>query len=148
MKKWKVINTEIIPKLEYVTKLSFGEDGLSIDLIDEQYCTYIVNLYFGKVISYRCIDEGDMLFIPYTDEESFLSYRESAFTNILFRLNGDNYFHEIKKTTGELYAARKVNHYLVVTLNYFIDIISIYGIEISVENLKTKEKQHIQFDIQ
>ena len=97
MKKWEVINTGIIPKLEYVTKLSFGEDGLNIDLIDEQYCTYIVNLYFGKVISYRCIDEGDMLFIPYTDEESFLSYRESAFTNILFRLNGDNYFHEIKK---------------------------------------------------
>jgi len=73
MKKWEVINTGIIPKLEYVTKLSFGEDGLNIDLIDEQYCTYIVNLYFGKVISYRCIDEGDMLFIPYTDEESFLS---------------------------------------------------------------------------
>ena len=89
-----------------------------------------------------------MLFIPYTDEESFLSYRESAFTDILFRLNGDNYFHEIKKTTGELYTARKMNHYLVITLNYFIDIISIYGIEISVENLKTKEKQHIQFDIQ
>ena len=41
-----------------------------------------------------------------------------------------------------------MNHYLVVTLNYFIDIISIYGIEIGVENLKTKEKQHIQFDIQ
>ena len=41
-----------------------------------------------------------------------------------------------------------MNHYLVVTLNYFIDIISIYGIEISVENLKTKEKQHIQFDNQ
>jgi len=78
----------------------------------------------------------------------FYLNRESAFTDILFRLNGDNYFHEIKKTTGELYAARKVKHYLIVTLNYFIDIISIYGIEISVENLKTKEKQHIQFDIQ
>ena len=33
MKKWEVINTGIIPKLEYVTKLSFGEDGLNIDLI-------------------------------------------------------------------------------------------------------------------
>lgn len=106
MKKWEVINTEIIPKLEYVTKLSFGEDGLSIDLIDEQYCTYIVNLYFGKVISYRCIDEGDMLFIPYTDEESFLSYRESAFTDILFRLNGDNYFHEIKNHWRTLYCQK------------------------------------------
>ena len=122
MKKWEVINTEIIPKLEYVTKLSFGEDGLSIDLIDEQYCTYIVNLYFGKVISYRCIDEGDMLFIPYTDEESFLSYRESAFTDILFRLNGDNYFHEIKKTTGELYTARKVNSYTKLFYRYYFYI--------------------------
>ena len=107
MKKWEVINTEIIPKLEYVTKLSFGEEGLSIDLIDEQYCTYIVNLYFGKVISYRCIDEGDMLFIPYTDEGSFLSYRESAFTDILFRLNGDNYFHEIKKPLENFILAEK-----------------------------------------
>lgn len=107
MKKWEVIDTGIIPKLEYVTKLSFGEDGLNIDLIDEQYCTYIANLYFGKVISYRCIDEGDMLFIPYTDEESFLSYRESAFTDILFRLNEDNYFHEIKKPLENFMLAEK-----------------------------------------
>ena len=73
---------------------------------------------------------------------------ENLHSRIFIQIKWRQLLSRNKKTTGELYTARKMNHYLVITLNYFIDIISIYGIEISVENLKTKEKQHIQFDIQ
>ena len=37
---------------------------------------------------------------------------------------------------------KELRHYLLVTLNYFINIISIWGIDIYVEDLKTHEKKH------
>ena len=47
---------------------------------------------------------------------------------------------EMAKT---LYTREELHHYLVVTLDYFIDVITLWDIDVCVENLKT-HKKHMQ----
>ena len=51
-----------------------------------------------------------------------------------------NFMLEMAKT---LYTREELHHYLVGTLDYFIDVIPLWDIDVCVENLKT-HKKHMQ----
>lgn len=139
MEKWTVMNHGIIPKGNYITDLRYGEDhGLLITLKNDIFC---ITLDFGAVVSVHCIDEGGMLFPPFAHDPYSL-YRKDRFKEILYKIENSSYHNFILPITGELYKPDELHHYLIVTLDYFINIMSIWGIDISVENLRTHEKTH------
>ena len=139
MEKWTVMNQGIIPKGKYITDLKYGEDyGLLITLKNDTFC---ITLDFGAVVSVHCIDEGGMLFPPFAHDPYSL-YRKDRFKEILYKIENSSYHNFILPITGELYKPDELHHYLIVTLDYFINIMSIWGIDISVENLRTHEKTH------
>lgn len=139
MEKWKEINQDIIPKGEYITDLRYGEDhGLIVTLVNHQFS---ITLDFGVVVSIQSIDEGVMITPPYADEP-FSLYWNKHFDTILYQIENSSYHEYIHQITKTLYKKKELRHYLLVTLNYFINIISIWGIDISVENLRTHEKIH------
>ena len=141
MEKWKEINQDIIPKGEYITDLRYGEDhGLIVTLVNHQFS---ITLDFGVVVSIQSIDEGVMITPPYADEP-FSLYWNKHFDTILYQIENSSYHEYIHQITKTLYKKKELRHYLLVTLNYFINIISIWGIDIYVEDLKTHEEKHFR----
>ena len=82
-----------------------------------------------------------MITPPYADEP-FSLYWNKHFDTILYQIENSSYHEYIHQITKTLYKKKELRHYLLVTLNYFINIISIWGIDIYVEDLKTHEKKH------
>ena len=101
MEKWKEVFVGIIPKAVYQVQLINGEkQGLTIKLSSSQTC---VMINFGMVQAVRMLDEGIV--------QSNL-YSENEFSEQINQIS-DGY--------GE---ALNLKHYVVITQNYNIDIVT------------------------
>ena len=136
MEKWIEVNPGMIPPGNYSMRLQTGDfEDLMVFL---ENISYEVTLDFLGYISFHCVDEGNWLFYPYEDAE-FEHYRKKEFDNVLYRINNGQYSLFTKKYMGDLFEYEKPIHYIIVTLNYFIEVITISDINITVKDLKTGE---------
>ena len=136
MEKWIEVNPGMIPPGNYSMRLQTGDfEDLMVFL---ENISYEVTLDFLGDISFHCVDEGTWLFYPYEDAE-FEHYRKKEFDNVLYRINNGQYSLFTKKYMGDLFEYEKPIHYIIVTLNYFIEVITISDINITVKDLKTGE---------
>ena len=102
MEKWKEVFVGIIPKAVYQVQLINGEkQGLTIKLSSSQTC---VMINFGMVQAVRMLDEGIVQSNLYSENE-IRKYKENQIS--------DGY--------GE---ALNLKHYVVITQNYNIDIVT------------------------
>ena len=123
MEKWYIVNHGFIPKGRYYTKLEHGESrGLIIYLEDD--------------------DEGNVFFSPYDKKEDAF-YQKRHYEDILYRIENSAYQKFIFQRTQPLYQQEELYHYLIVTLDYFIDVITSGHIDVCVEILKTHEKKYL-----
>ena len=140
MEKWYIVNHGFIPKGRYYTKLEHGESrGLIIYLEDDDY---LISLDFGAAIAFHCIDEGNVFFSPYDKKEDTF-YQKRHYEDILYRIENSAYQKFIFQRAQPLYQQEELHHYLIVTLDYFIDVITSGHIDICVEILKTHEKKYL-----
>lgn len=121
MEKWKEVFKEVIPPSNYQVSLINGEeDGLTIKLYD---ANNLVLINFGNVRAVRMLDEGIVQTQIYSINE-LKKYKQGNFKNIIYEIqNGEfeNYVHEIADLYWDIIQSR---HYVIVTMNYDIDIIA------------------------
>ena len=137
MEKWQEYKKGIIVKDDYETSIEFGEEnGLIIDLIGKKAKYKII---FGNVFSFRVIEEGYVQTDIYS-EDKLEKYRNDGFSNVIYSVIDGKYALDIDKISGGYANAIGYHHYVLVTLNYNIDIVSSGEAEIqSYENPIARE---------
>ena len=121
MEQWEEIYKSTIPVGKYQTLVKNGEEaGLSIKLESNEY---IANINFGVVSAFRMLDEGIVLEGIF-DENEISKYKNSNFPNTIYKIQDGEFGNFIKKTSNELYDYLGLKHYLIITINYVIEVIS------------------------
>lgn len=129
MEKWIEICKGLIPIGQYTVEMENGEgNGLVIKLENKNN---LVVIDFGAISAVRMLDEGIILQGLFDDSE-LKKYKVNGFANTIYKIENGDFGNSIKKMSGDMYDALKLGHYLVITLNYVIEIISSWEPEIDI----------------
>ena len=121
MEKWKEVFGGIIPKAVYQVQLINGEkQGLTIKLSCSQTC---VMINFGMVQAVRMLDEGIVQSNLYSENE-IRKYKDNDFRNIIYEVQDGEFSEQINQISDGYGEALNLKHYVVITQNYNIDIVT------------------------
>ena len=110
MEKWKEVFVGIIPKAVYQVQLINGEkQGLTIKLSSSQTC---VMINFGIVQS------------NLYSENEIRKYKDNDFQNIIYEVQDGEFSEQINQISDGYGEALNLKHYVVITQNYNIDIVT------------------------
>jgi len=130
MENWIEVHKDVIPPGKYTTVVKCGEeDGVMISLESREYS---IKIEFGALSALRILDEGMVLQDLYCKSE-FEKYDADKFANTIYKVEGGDFEKFIKKITGEtVYDYIEYKHYIIITLNYYIEVVSRWepGIEV------------------
>ena len=122
MEKWIEFKKGSIPLDTYTIYIQAGEEnGLKILLKGQ---THRVNLDFGAVQAFRTIDEGLVQTNLYSEVE-IEKYRQQEFENVIYELSEGAFFTEITKISGGYSEFLELKHFVIVTRNYNLDILTL-----------------------
>lgn len=121
MEKWKEVFKNIIPKGNYQIQLRAGEEnGLTIELFD---LFYRIRIDFGSVQGIRILDEGMVQTELYSNDE-IRKFKQNNFANIIYEICDGEFERQIHTIAGSYCDTIKLNHYIIITMNYNIDVIT------------------------
>ena len=129
MENWNVVFDGIIPQDNYQTLITNGEDkGLIIELKSNNHH---VIMNFGVVQAIRMLDEGIVQneLYSYNEVEKF---KKDGFKNVIYEVTGGEFAKQIQNISDEYWETLDAKHYVVITQNYNIDIITEWEPEINI----------------
>ena len=121
METWKKVFERKIPQEKYTMLLQNGEEkGLVVNLFS---ATYNVIIIFGAISAVRMIDEGVVLNGLFNDEQIDCFYDE-GFENTIYQIEEGEFDIFVKGISGGLSDHLKLKHYIVISMNYVVEIIT------------------------
>lgn len=121
MEKWKKIFIGKIPKAIYQIQMLNGEkQGLTIELTSANVC---VKITFGMVQAVRMLDEGIVQSNLYSDTE-IKRYKGDNFANVIYEVQQGEFAKQIKQISNGYGDILNLKHYVVITQNYNVDIVT------------------------
>lgn len=121
MEKWEEVFAGKIPKAVYQMQLINGErQGLTIELLSANVC---VMIKFGAVQAVRMLDEGIVQSDLYSDSE-IKKYKEDGFSNVIYEVRQGEFAKQIKQVSDGYGDILNLKHYVVITQNYNVDIVT------------------------
>lgn len=129
MEIWKAIFPNIIPKDNYQVQLSNGRfQGLILELKGNFNC---VVLKFGIVQEIRILDEG----IVQNDLYSYSNLnnlKSEGFKDIIYEVTDGEFGKQIQNISCGYYDALEEKHYVIITNDYNIDVVTEWRPEINI----------------
>lgn len=104
------------------------EKGLIIKLVSPQ-CNVLLN--FGVVSAFRVLDEGIALNGLFADEQ-IDKFKDTGFANVIYQIIEGDFGGFIQQISGGLYEYLKLKHYVVISENYIVEIITEWEPDIQV----------------
>jgi len=133
MERWKEVFNGMIPQDVYqVIAINGEEKGLILKLKSHYHC---IILSFGMIQAIRMLDEGIVQTELY-DNEEIARLRKSDFRNVIYEVQGGQFEKEMKKIAGGYWDALEIKHYVVITQNFNIDILTEWEPEIKFEDIE------------
>ena len=121
MENWHEVFTGQIPKELYQMQLINGEkQGLTIELSSANVC---VMIKFGVVQAVRMLDGGIVQKDLYSDTE-IKRYKEDGFSNVIYEVQEGEFGKQINQIADGYGEYLNLRHYVVITQNYNVDIIT------------------------
>lgn len=121
MERWKEVFVGTIPKAVYQMQLINGEkQGLTIELSSSHTC---VMINFGMVQAVRMLDEGIVQSNLYSNNE-IQKYKDNDFQNIIYEVQDGEFAEQINQISDGYGEVLNLKHYVVITQNYNIDIVT------------------------
>ena len=121
MEKWQEVFIGKIPKAPYQMQLINGEkQGLTIELSNSHTCVVI---RFGTVQAVRMLDEGIVQSNLYCDNE-IKKYKANNFQNVIYEVQEGEFGKQINQISSGYGEFLNLKHYVVITPNYNVDIIT------------------------
>lgn len=137
MEQWNEIFKGNIPQGNYSVSILAGEEkGLVIKLVDDET---VIHLNFGLVQAFRVVEEGFVQTQLYSDKE-LEKYSSNNFQNVIYELTGGQFSKQIEDISLGYSKIINMRHFLLITQNYNIDILSEDLPEIIIKNYDTDEK--------
>lgn len=131
MEKWAEVFAGQIPKGNYEMLLQNGEkEGLKITLSSP---AHKVILAFGAVSAVSMLDEGIALNDLF-DNEQIETFRGREFDNTIYQMTDGELDRFVQKAAGELYNHLDLKHYVIISMNYIVEVITQWGPDIYVSN--------------
>ena len=128
MEEWKEVSTGACLQGSCQTQLSNSEEkGLVLELTDGDH--HIV-LDFGFVRAVRMLDEGIVQEDIYAGSQ-FEKFKKDGFQNIIYEVTGGKFGKQIQQMADGYWEVMNLKHYVVITQNYDIDILTEWEPEIS-----------------
>ncbi len=132
MEVWIEIFKGKIPDGIYQTRLVNGEEkGLVIELYNDEFC---ISVQFGVVQAIRMLDEGIVQTNLYSEEE-IEKYKKSGFRNLVYESLGGEFRDQISRISDGYSEHFELKHYIVVTQNYCIDVLTEWEAKIDVKRV-------------
>jgi len=129
MEKWKEVFIGKIPEGTYQMQIKNGEEtGLVIELSNECICTI---LKFGSVCAVRMLEEGISQRNLY-DENEMSKFREGHFKNVIYEITEGKFWNQINDISDGYGEILDLKHYVIVSANYNVDIVTEWEPEIEV----------------
>ena len=129
MENWNEIFAGIIPQDNYQTQITNGEDkGLVLELKSNN--NHVV-LNFGVVQAIRMLDEGIVQKELYSYNE-LEKFKKDGFKNVVYEVTGGEFAKQIQNISDGYLETLNAKHYVVITQNYNIDIITEWEPEINI----------------
>lgn len=121
MENWHEVFIGKIPKELYQMQLINGEkQGLTIELSSNR--TYVV-IKFGIVQAVRMLDEGIVQDNLYYNNE-IKKYKDNNFQNVIYEVQEGEFGKQITQLSDGYGEYLNLKHYVVITQNYNVDIIT------------------------
>ena len=111
---------EIQTKYGQVQLINGEKQGLTIKLSSSQTC---VMINFGMVQAVRMLDEGIVQSNLYSENE-IRKYKDNDFQNIIYEVQDGEFSEQINQISDGYGEALNLKHYVVITQNYNIDIVT------------------------
>ena len=136
MEQWNEIFKGYIPQGNYSVSILAGEEkGLIIKLVDGET---VIHLNFGLVQAFRVVEEGLVQTQLYFNKE-LSNYSSNNFQNVIYELVGGQFVQQMEDLSFGYSKIINMRHFLLITQNYNIDILSEGLPEIIVKNYDTDE---------
>lgn len=124
MEKWRDTFANQIPKDVYTVDLSFGEDsGLRITLNGEKN-ENVVLIEFGAISSYSLLDEGILLSGDHFNSAEIEKNKATDFKSTIYEIESGKYSKFVNNISNGLFSIYDMKHYIIITLNYVIEVAS------------------------
>ena len=129
MEIWQAVFPDIIPKDNYQTQLSNGRfQGLILELKGRFHC---VDLKFGIVQAIRILDEGIVQNDLYSCS-SLSNLKSEGFKDIIYEVIDGEFGKQIQNISCGYYDALEERHYVIITNDYNIDVVTEWQPEITI----------------
>ncbi|TDX51133.1 hypothetical protein [Orenia marismortui] len=127
--KWKP-NTNI-PKKVNLESLIDNKEGLMLTFTDKHNRDNLIYVFFkGSVLSYRNTDEGNLLQTFYCLSQM---YDDEFYTQwSFFKIKNSSYIRWFNKESYKKYKGCNIEHYIFITPNDIIEVLSTYCPEVTV----------------
>lgn len=132
MEKWMETCKGDIPKGKYLAEVRNGEEEGLVILLECE--VYSVKIDFGAIPAVRMLDEGILLQGTF-DESELMRYKNDNFSNTIYKIEDGQFERSVRDMSGEFYDISNFEHYLIITLNYVIEVISEWEPDIEVISL-------------
>jgi hypothetical protein len=136
MEKWIDRFSGLIPRCghDYLVNVKSGDmNGLLLELEYGKDEREKVKIDFFATKAMRIADEGMYLTGIFCDEE-IEKFKGKGFESVIYEIQGGEFGNLIKKTSGGLYDYLNMKHFIIITLNYVIEVISVVDPEITILN--------------
>jgi hypothetical protein len=126
LEKWIDRFSGVIPHnaYDYFVNIRSGEeDGLIIELEYTKNDKERVIIDFSSTKAMRIAEEGMYLTGIFEDEE-IGKYKENEFESVMYEIEDGEFGNFIKGTSAGLYEHFQLKHFIIITINFVIEVIN------------------------
>lgn len=127
---WYIMKGDEFLTRDYEINLSVGEqNGLIIKLISKDT---VITLNFGNIRAMRLLDEG--LVQKYLYENVYINgEKRDSFDHLFYKAENSEFSDFINKVSCNMAKMLEVKHYIILTMNYNIEILTEFEPDIQVK---------------
>ena len=124
MENWKIYREDEIPKDFCNGNISYIEDNNPVIELENCHNGRIINyikLEFKNVYSVRVFEEGKALNKIFED---IIKFKPDRRKNVIYEVEDGDYAKEVRKIVGKKLIGTKIYQYVIMTENYFFEIVT------------------------
>ena len=145
MENWKIYREDEIPKDVYIGDISYAEDNNPVIKLENWHNGRIINyikLEFKNMYSVRVFEEGKALNKIFED---IMKFKPDRRKNVIYEVEDGDYAKEVRKIVGKKLIGTKVYQYVIMTENYFFEIVTASEPVITMMEEKAEKESYFRY---
>ena len=145
MENWKIYREDEIPKDVYIGDISYVEDNNPVIKLENWHNGRIINyikLEFKNMYSVRVFEEGMALNKIFED---IMKFKPDRRKNVIYEVEDGDYAKEVRKIVGRKLIGTKIYQYVIMTENYFFEIVTASEPVITMMEEKAEKEAYFRY---